>query len=146
MKSRIAQIVFVGVSVSSLTLMAQAVSAGASSWSAYSSQCTKWLNDIPKLDSYIIQDNKVGNVTALSLAMLALSADGRHIEACNNSPDSALNAVAAAWGKSLIVAGGYGFAWANHQSASNLSMFLSKEGVAKSFENQYLNRLAALGR
>ena len=138
---------FMGMTVACGALsIGAALPAGASSWGTYAARCSKWLGDIPKLDSYIIQDNRDGNRTALKATMVALYDDGKIIAACDNSPDSRVNVIARHWGVTLESAGAYGFRWATHESSANLLAFLSAESIAKKYENQFSNRLAALGR
>ncbi|MHB1209960.1 MAG: hypothetical protein ACYC1I_09685 [Acidimicrobiales bacterium] len=137
----------VGMAVASGTLsIGAALPAGASSWGTYTAQCSKWIGDIPKLDSYIIADNKDGNMFALTASMVALFADGKHIAACHSSPDTQLNNIARQWGAAIENAGAYGYRWATHKSSANLLAFVSAESTAKKYENQFSNRLAALGR
>jgi hypothetical protein len=124
----------------------QTLPAGASSWTTYAAQCSKWISDIPKLDSYIIKDNSDGNRTALTASIVALYADGKHIAACDTSPDARLNSIARRWGAAIENAGAYGYRWVTHESSTNLLAFVSAENIAKKYENQFSNRLAALGR
>lgn len=136
----------VAVVCGALTIGMQSLPAGASSWTTYAARCSKWIADIPKLDSYIIQDNRDGNRTALKATMVALYDDGKLIAACDNSPDAPLNRIARHWGAAIENAGAYGFRWATHESSTNLLAFVSAESTAKQYENQFSNRLAALGR
>ena len=123
-----------------------ALPAGASSWGTYAARCSQWLSDIPKLDSYIIQDNRDGNRTALTASIIALYADGKHIAACGSSPDTQLNSISRRWSAAIENAGAYGYRWVKHETAANLLAFVSAESTAKMYENQFSNRLAALGR
>jgi len=137
----------VGMTVACGTLsIGAALPAGASSWGAYAARCSQWIGDIPKLDSYIIADNRDGNRTALTASIVALYADGKHIAACDSSPDSQLNSIARRWGAAIENAGAYGYRWVTHESSTNLLAFVSAESTAKKYENQFSNRLAALGR
>ena len=145
MNKRLALLVGMTIACGTLSIGA-ALPAGASSWGTYAAHCSKWLGDVPKLDSYIIQDNKDGNRFALKASMVALYDDGKLIAACDNSPDSRVNVIARHWGAALENAGAYGFRWATHESSTNLLAFLSAESTAKKYENQFSNRLAALGR
>jgi len=120
--------------------------AGASSWGTYAARCSKWISVIPKLDSYIIQDNEDGNRTALKATMVAWYDDGKIIAACDNSPDAPLNHIAHHWGVAIENAAAYGFQWATHESSANLYAFVSAESTAKKYENEFSNRLTALGR
>jgi hypothetical protein len=137
----------VGMTVACGTLsIGAALPAGASSWGAYAARCSEWIGDIPKLDSYIIADNRDGNRTALTASVIALYADGKHIAACDSSPDAPLNSIARQWGAAIENAGAFGYRWATHNSTTNLLAFVSAERIAKKYENQFANRLAALGR
>jgi hypothetical protein len=120
--------------------------AGASSWTTYAAQCSKWISDIPKLDSYIIEDNRDGNRTALTASIIALYADGKHIAVCDGSPDTQLNSIARRWGAAIENAGAYGYRWVTHETSANLLAFVSAVSTAKKYENQFSNRLTVLGR
>ena len=124
----------------------QTLPAGASSWGTYAAQCSKWIGDIPKLDSYIIEDNSDGNKTALTASIVALYADGKHIAACDSSPDAQLNSIARRWGAAIENAGAYGYLWVTHDTTTHLLNFVSAEKISKKYENQFSNRLALLGR
>jgi len=146
MKKRLTPLIGVAVACEILVVAVQTLPAGASSWTTYAAQCSKWIGDIPKLDSYIIQDNRDGNRTALTASIVALYVDGKHIAACHSSPDTQLNSIARRWGAAIENAGAYGYRWATHESSTNLLAFVSAESTAKKYENQFSNRLAALGR
>lgn len=146
MKNRLALIVGITVACGTLTIGAHALPAGASSWGTYAARCSKWISDVPKLDSYIIQDHNDGNRTALATTMVAMYADGKLIAACNSSPDARLNGIAQHWGAALKNAAAYGYRWATHYSTANELSFASAEVTAKKYENQFANRLVALGR
>ena len=145
MNKRLALLVGMTVACGTLSIGA-ALPAGASSWGTYAAQCSRWISDIPKLDSYIIQDNRDGNKTALTASILALYVDGKHIAACDTSPDARLNSIARRWGAAIENAGAYGYRWVTHESSANLLAFVSAESTAKKYENQFSNRLASLGR
>jgi len=145
-KKRLALSVGMAVACGTLIIGAHALPAGASSWGTYAARCGTWLGDVPKLDSYIIQDHNDGNRTALTASMVALYDDGKLIAACDNSPDAPVNGIARHWGAALENAGAYGYRWATHYSTANELSFASAEATAKKYENQFANRLAALGR
>ena len=146
MRGRLVWMMGVVAICGTLTIGMQSLPAAASSWGAYAARCGKWISDIPKLDSYIIHDNREGNRTALKATMVALYDDGKIIAVCDNSPDAPLNHIAQHWGAAIENAGAYGFRWATHESSTNLLAFLSAESTAKKYQNQFANRLAALGR
>jgi hypothetical protein len=98
------------------------------------------------LDSYIIEDNSDGNRTALTASIVALYVDGKHIAACDSSPDAQLNSIARRWGAAIENAGAYGYLWVTHDTSTHLLNFVSAEKNAKKYENQFANRLAVLGR
>jgi hypothetical protein len=98
------------------------------------------------LDSYIIEDNSDRNRTALTASIVALYVDGKHIVACDSSPDAQLNSIARRWGAAIENAGAYGYRWVTHETSTNLLAFVSAESTAKKYENQFSNRLAILGR
>ncbi len=130
----------------SVIVGAPTLPAGASSWTTYSAQCSKWIDDIPKLDSYIIEDNSDGNRTALTASIVAMYEDGKLIAACDTSPDAQLNSIARRWGAAIKDSGAYGYVWVTHDTTTNLLNFVSAEDNAKKYENQFANRLAVLGR
>ena len=146
MRERVTFLARVAVVCGALIIGMQSLPAGASSWTTYSAHCSQWISDIPKLDSYIIQDNRDGNRTALAASIVALYVDGKHIAACDGSPDGRLNSIARRWGAVIENAGAYGYRWVTHESSTNLLAFVSAESTAKKYENQFSDRLAALGR
>ena len=146
LKKRLASLVGMTVACGTLIIGAHTLPAGASSWGTYAARCSKWIDDIPKLDSYIIQDHNDGNRTALTASMAAMYVDGKLIAACDSSPDARLNGIAQHWGVALENAGAYGYRWATHYSTANELSFASAEAIAKKYENQFSNRLATLGR
>jgi hypothetical protein len=127
-----------------LTLSASSANAS-SSWSSWGARCAKWIADIPKVDANIIRYNTAGNTNAMAFQMIALSADGQKIRACNTSPDARLNSALRSWGSALIPAGIDGYNWAQHGGNSRLTQFLAAESVAKHYETVVQNRLIALG-
>src|ERR1035438_945854 len=88
-------------------IIGAALPAGASSWGTYAARCSKWIGVIPKLDSYIIQDNNDGNSTARKSTIVALYDAGKIVAACDNSPDAPLNQIARHWGVAIESAGAY---------------------------------------
>lgn len=146
MRRRLAPILVVITTWGILNFALTTLPAGASSWGTYAARCSQWLGAIPKLDSYIIENNRDGNRTALTASFAALYLDGKHITACHSSPDAQVNSIARRWGAAIENAAAYGYRWATHESTTNLLAFVSAERTAKKYQNQFANRLAALGR
>jgi hypothetical protein len=81
----------------------------------------------------------------MSIQLIVMDGDGKHIEAGDNSPDRSLNRALFGWGGSLVTAGTKGYQYLEHDSSARLTAFVSAEGIAKMWVTRVENRLTALG-
>ena len=118
--------------------------ADAATWNQWQRTCTKWVLDVSKVDSSIKVDTARLNFTYLTVDFAGLAIDGRHIKACNISPDRVFNSLLVKYGGALYIAG-YGCAtWAASKGQTSFSPCYQSILKEKSIENQVSNRAAAL--